>query len=61
MSRFKVGDKVAYSMNSGSYAEYAVVSEEISVFEKSLEITTENDSSTSTSTEDSILKKIQSK
>ena len=41
--------------------EDAVVSEEISVFEKSLEITTENDSSTSTSTEDSILKKIQSK
>ena len=31
MSRFKVGDKVAYSMNSGSYAEYAVVSEEIAV------------------------------
>ena len=31
VSRFKVGDKVAYSMNSGSYAEYAVVSEEIAV------------------------------
>jgi len=41
--------------------EDAAVSEEISVFEKSLEITTENDSSTSTSTEDSILKKIRSK
>jgi NADPH2:quinone reductase len=31
VSRFKVGDKVAYSMVLGSYAEYAVVSEEIAV------------------------------
>tara|TARA_B100001750_G_scaffold155465_1_gene124782 strand:- start:9236 stop:10204 length:969 start_codon:yes stop_codon:yes gene_type:complete len=31
VSRFKIGDKVAYSMAPGSYAEYAVVSEEIAV------------------------------
>ena len=31
VSRFKIGDKVAYSMVLGGYAEYAVVSEEIAV------------------------------
>ena len=31
VSRFKIVDKVAYSMAPGSYAEYAVVSEEIAV------------------------------
>ena len=31
VSRFKIGDKVAYSMVLGGYAEYAVVSEKIAV------------------------------
>ena len=41
--------------------ERMIAQEEISLFEKKLEITMEEDSSTSTSTEESILKKIQSK
>ena len=41
--------------------ERMIAQEEISLFEKKLEITMEDNSSTSTSTEESILKKIQSK
>ena len=41
--------------------ERMIAQEEISLFEKKLEVTMEEDSSTSTSTEESILKKIQSK
>ena len=41
--------------------ERMLAQEEISLFEKKLEITMEDNSSTSTSTEESILKKIQSK
>ena len=41
--------------------ERMIAQEEISLFEKKLEVTMEDDSPTSTSTEESILKKIQSK
>ena len=41
--------------------ERSAVAEEISIFEKNLEISIEDNSSTSSSVEDSILKKIQSK
>ena len=41
--------------------EESVVSEEISIFEKNLENSTEDNSSTSSSVEDSILRKIQSR
>ena len=41
--------------------ERGVAAEEISIFEKSLETSIEDNSSTSSSTEHSILKKIQSK
>ena len=41
--------------------ERLIAQEEISLFEKKLEVTMEDNSSTSTSTEESILKKIQSK
>ena len=41
--------------------ERMIAQEEISLFEKKLEVTMEEDSSTSTSTEESILKKIRSK
>ena len=41
--------------------ERMIAQEEISLFEKKLEVTMEEDSSTSTSTEESILKKIQLK
>ena len=41
--------------------EESVVSEEISIFEKNLENSTEDNSSTSSSIEDSILRKIQSR
>ena len=41
--------------------ERMIAQEEISLFEKKLEITMEDNSSTSTSTEESILKKIQSR
>ena len=41
--------------------EKSAAAEEISIFEKNLEISIEDNSSTSSSVEDSILKKIQSK
>ena len=41
--------------------ERSAAAEEISIFEKNLEISIEDNSSTSSSVEDSILKKIQSK
>ena len=41
--------------------ERMIAQEEISLFEKKLEVTMEDDSPTSTSTEESILKKIQSR
>ena len=41
--------------------ERMIAQEEISLFEKKLEVTMEDESPTSTSTEESILKKIQSK
>ena len=41
--------------------ERSATTEEFSIFEENLEILIENDSSTSSSDEDSILKKIQSK
>ena len=41
--------------------ERLIAQEEISLFEKKLEVTMEDNSSTSTSTEESILKQIQSK
>ena len=47
--------------NLPSPDERAATEEEISIFENTLEASVEDDSSTSSSVEDSILKKIQSK